>query len=388
MADNRALILFDTATRAEYYDDVHKVLAMPSGSLLIYQYRDIETEGEVVTAAASAAKRKRRKLGSFPTKVLVVYAQWTKFARGDGDQTGIRPPSEMLYQALRFGTLVALWREGEQTAFQFRLDGQPKADSRLLEPLITELAAKSALPYDKWVAFSDAGATLDGLDASDPLVEWQRAVDRLVTPPMQFTGDKFIRFQAPARNRFWTPSALRSRYPKKQGHRSAREHRYVVPERCEFGIHLWTHEPPGTTAGGVGEPVATFEVSVPEGGPLLGPDPSSGDLRRESEITIGFESMSSAKSDRKVGTATIKSPDALPHLPRGITFAFDLKLAAWKRLLGLFLAIVGAASIAVGGLLTDAGKIGVLASIATIAGGVLLSAAGTFLLTGAWSFKT
>ncbi len=338
--------------------------------------------------AALTVDQKRGKLRDFPTKVLVVYAQWSRFTRGDGDQQGIKPSEEMLYQALRFGTLIALWREGERTAFQFRLDDHPQADSRLLEPLIKELTDKSAVPYNKWATFSTLASTLGGLVATDPVVEWQRTVDRLVKPPMQFTGDKFIRFQPPARNRFWTPSVLRSRYPKRQGHKRARAHRYVVPERCQFGIRLWTHEPIGSTAGGVGEPVASFEVTVPDGGPLLGPVPESGKLRRESEISIDFESMSSAKSARKVGTATIKSLDALPHLSGGIAFAFNLRLAAWKRLLGLLLAIVGAASIAAGGLLTEAGKIGLPGSIAMIVGGVLVSAMGGFLLTGVWSFKT
>lgn len=381
LMSERFWVFFDTATRREYYQDVHKVLALPAGTLLEYQYRDRRMEDQVVEAT-------HRGLNELPSRALIAYAQWSHFERGDLDPEGLKPPDEMLYQATRIAELVALWREGERAVFQFRLQDHPRADPELLAPIIDDLAERSSLPYEKWVAFSTARAALAQLASPDQLTDWQKAVDQLVTPPMQFEGDKFLHLAAPRRNRFWTPSELRSRYPKRAGHHNALDHRYVVPERCEFGLRISTHEPIGATGGGLSDAVATYEVEVAGDGPLLGPVSTSGDLRRTADTTILFESKHSAKAVRKVGLITIKSSDALPAIAGGISFEFALKLAAWKRAMGVLLWAVGAASIAIGGILDHAKDIGVGATILMVAGGILVGGAGTFLVTGLWQFKT
>jgi hypothetical protein len=381
MSDRRFWVFFDTATRPEYYEDVHKVLAMPKGALLEYQYRDLRMEDAAVEAT-------HKRLKDLPSRVLVVYAQWSMFKRGDRDPDGTKPPDEMRYQAMRLGRLVALWREGERAVFQFRLEDHPRADSGLLIPIIDDLKARSALPYNKWVGFSTVTEALKNLVPADPVADWQKIVNQLVSPPMQFTDDKFLRFDPPGRNRFWAPSKLRSRYPKRAGHDHALDHRYIVPERCEFGLRISTHEPVGATSGGISETVATYEVEVPSDGPLLGPAPPSGKLRRTSDTTLQFESKHSAKAERKVGSVTISSHDALPAVASGIAFSFALKLAAWKRALGVLLSALGAASIAAGGILTESKGIAVGATILMIVGGILVAAVGGFFYTGRWSFKT
>jgi hypothetical protein len=367
--DKRFWVLFDTATRPEYYHDVHKVLALPEGALIEYQYRDVRMEDEAIAATNKRAKE-------LPRSVLVVYAQWSEFRRGDPDPTGPKPSSEMLYQATRLAKLVALWRDGEHTTFQFRLGQHPHAAPELLTPILQELAQRSALPYTTWVGLSTGTEAVKTLIPADPVIEWQKTVERLATPPMQFGPDRFLRFTPPARNRFWTPSQLRSRYPKRPGHPHARDHRYVVPERCEFGLRIATHEPMGATRGGITEPAATFNVSVPSDGPVFGPDPPSGTLRRNTDATILFESKRSAKAERKVGTVRLSSDDAVPAVQGGIGFSFALKLAAWKRALGVLIFAAGAVSIAIGGIVTNAKEVGTGISILMIAGGILVAALG------------
>lgn len=378
MSDGRFWVFFDTATRPEYYEDVHKVLALPKGALLEYQYRDSRMDDAVVEATGKPLK-------DLPSRALVIYAQWTRFRRGDQDPAGIKPENEMVFQAIRLAKLVALWREGERAVFQFRLEDHPRADPALLVPIIQELAPRSAIPYEKWVAFSTATTALDNLASSDPVADWQKTVDRLVTVPMQFTEDKFLRFEPPRRNRVWARSRLRSRYPRRAGHTHAKDHRYIVPERCEFGLPISTHEPVGATRGGVSEPVATYRVTVAPDGPVVGPEPSSGTLRRTSTTTIPFESKHSAKAERKIGTVTISSSDALPAI--GISFSFALKLAAWKRALGVVLMLLGAVSVAVGGVLTTK-EVPALIAIVVVIVGIVIGGVGGFLYTGRWSFTT
>jgi hypothetical protein len=378
---NQFWVFFDTATRPEYYQDVHKVLALPPGALVEYDYRDARM-GE---AAIAAAKRDFRDV---PKQVLVVYAQWTRFSRGDADPEGIKPVDEMRFQALRRGTLVALWWEGQRAYFQFRLGDHPRAEASLLDPIVEGLTRRSAIPYNQWVALSDAGSALGQLVPEDPIREWQTTVERLSSRPMQFVDDKFLHFDPPGRNRFWAPAHLRSRYRKGRDHRHALEHQYLVPERSEFSLRISNHERAGANPGGVSAPVAHYQVKVTKDGPLMEPSPSSGPFRRAAQVTINLESRHSAKAEAKVGRVIISSEDALPEVSDGIEFIFALRLAAWKRALGVLMLAVAAATVVAAGVLGTENEISALAAILMGIGAVLLGGVGGFLTTGVWSFKT
>lgn len=378
MADERFWVFFDTATRQDYIEDVHKVLGEPEGALIEYQYSDGRMDAEVVAATQAPLK-------AAPRQVLFVYAQWTDYHRGADDPTGPKPPADMRYQAMRFGELVAMWRDGERAVFQFRLGGRPLADPVLLAPIIDALAERSAVPYDRWVAFSSDASSLQSLASPDPVKSWQETVERLLTPPMQFSEDSFIRVGPPRRNRFWTPSALGSRYPAREGHAHALDHVYVVPERCRFTVTVATHAPSGSTRGGDAEDGANYEVAVQKSGPILGPEPNSGHLRRTADTVLRFETRHSAETEQKTGSVTIRSGDASPH---GVGFVFQLRLAAWKRLLGVCMGLVGLVLAFLCATLTNAGKISFGLSLGMGLGALLLIAGGTFLYTGKWDFKT
>jgi hypothetical protein len=382
MEDGKFWVLFDTATRPEYYQDVHKVLALPEGALLEYEYRDIRMEAEAIVAT-------KKKLQEVPRQVLVIYAQSADFIRGHADPTGVKPLESMHFQALRRGTLVALWRDGQYAHFQFQLADHPRADPSLLAPVIGELSQRSAVPYSKWVVISEAGSALKQLVADDQTVEWQETVDRLSTLPMQFNDDKFLRFHPPGRTRWGSRRAdLRSKYPKRPGHPHALDHQYVVPERCQFALRISTHEPSGASAGGVLAPAATYKAEVSPEGPLLEPSPKSGPIRRTAEATINLESRHSAKAEAKIGRLRIISEDALPAVAGGIEFVFALKLAPWKRMLGVFLALLGALGAIACGALTASGEISVLVTILMAAASVCVGGLGGFYITGVWTFKT
>jgi hypothetical protein len=381
LSDGHFWVFFDTATRTDYYKDVHLVTGLPQGSLLEYEYRDVRMDASVIAAT-------ERPLRDLPKRALVLYAQWTKFTRGDSDPTGVKPAGEMLYQSTRVAEVVAMWRVGERVTFQLRLGNQPRADPGLLVPIIDELTARSAIPYKIWVAFSDAVEVMSSLSSSEPAADWQRTVDRLSAPPMQFGGDKFLRVDPPRRTRLRTGSELRSKYLTRVGDDGALDHVYIVPERCSFGLKISTHEPIGASKGGIGgDRIARYDVQVPADGPVLGPVPSSAILRRTADTTISFESRHSSKADRKVGLVTISSDDALPAIAGGISFVFALKLAAWKRVMGAFLGAVGSTSVLAGGILTKTNDVSLGGTLAIVVGALVL-AVGSFLYTGYWSFKT
>jgi hypothetical protein len=67
-------IIFDTSTLREYYQDVHNLIALPSGASIRYEYREKYLSPSALTAAL--------KPQSAPSAVLLVYAQWTNYVQG------------------------------------------------------------------------------------------------------------------------------------------------------------------------------------------------------------------------------------------------------------------------------------------------------------------
>jgi hypothetical protein len=357
--------------------DVHQVLALPEGALLEYQYRDRRVTDDVVAAS-------HEPLDALPRDLLVVYAQWKQFSRGDEDpeRREPRPPAdEMLFQATRRGTLVGLWRTGEHISFQLKLSAHPKADPNLLTPLIDELVSRAAAPYEKWVSFSESRGVLDRLKPEDEALEWQKTVDRLTTPPMQFGADKFVRFDPPRRKKRKKGEELQSKYEARAGNSHALDHWYVVPERCRFDLTLASHERTGTPA----DRSAHYEILLPNDGSLTGPDQPRDTLRRNALTTLPFESGSATK--RRIDrTLAIKIDDALPEPNDPISFHFQIRIARWKLLVGGLLGTIGAISVVLGPLLHSGKDISFLAMIGMLIGGASVAATGGLLATGVWKF--
>ena len=73
---NNFWIIFDTCTRIEYYQDVHNLLCLPSGSILRYNYN--KKYFEEISLAFSTK-------GDYPKDVLLLYGQFTKYEKGSSN---------------------------------------------------------------------------------------------------------------------------------------------------------------------------------------------------------------------------------------------------------------------------------------------------------------
>jgi hypothetical protein len=71
------LIVFDTSTLPEYYDDVHRILALPAGHVVTYDY----SSGNV-SPAAQVALRNFAPGSRF--RVVLAYVQSEGYKKGDG----------------------------------------------------------------------------------------------------------------------------------------------------------------------------------------------------------------------------------------------------------------------------------------------------------------
>src|SRR5213080_3562204 len=90
-------VIFDTCARAEYYRDVHNLMALPKGAVMRYEYRDMYLSERALRLAVNDA--------SAPSKILLVYAQKPGFPKGGGD--AVAPAGELEWVATRFGAMKA-----------------------------------------------------------------------------------------------------------------------------------------------------------------------------------------------------------------------------------------------------------------------------------------
>ena len=369
-------VLFDTATKADYYGDVHAVLGLPSGALMRYDYRDRYIH-ESATPALAAAPR--------PTQVLVVYAQWQAYKRGDDAPEAATADGAMEWQALRFGVLTGVWRKGENNFLQFRLGGYPRADPALLESIIAPLHSEHATPYHRWVALSTDATALGGLRSADDAAEWASIVERLEAPPMQFQGDTFWRVDAPARSRWLSGSRLRSEY-KPTGETPERLHQFVVPERVLFSMDVYSREPRHAT----GNPaaVAKLEVKTTPDGPLHPPLDSTLSLRRNAPVAVRIESRHSFDAKARIGELKLLASGALAQGGRDISLTFHVRLARWKLVIGALLGALAVAGIAACGIAVrnTSSSSGIIALVIVAIASALLGFVAYWLLTG--RFKT
>jgi hypothetical protein len=374
MADRPFWVLFDTATLPDYYADVHKLLALPSGSAIRYDYRDRYLTDETRRVVGE---------GMIGSEVLVIYTQWRQYVRGAETPPDDTPASEIAWQAMRIGKMLATWRIGENNYFQFRVTGYPDADPALLEPIRAELEAQNASPFRRWVALSRQGAALAALSSARPETAWSRIVENLTTAPMQFNGDVFWRLNPPVRSGWLRKGKpLRSRLRAGQTDTPERNHEWIVPERSLFALPITLHSSHEQRPNA--EPSITVETQ--SDGPLHPPSPASRPLRRNATLNIQVESKHTAETKLKVGTLTVASgADA-----DSVSLSFEIRLARWKRALGALLMLVAApgaaAAVVATTLVTDHKH--VTAAVVYLIVIALIGTAGGFLYTGKLAVKT
>ena len=372
-------VIFDIAPKREYYSDVHKLLALPDGALLTYDYRDVHLDAGALAAVGSRTP---------PTQVLLAYAQWESYARGTEAPREQLPFDQMRWQAMRLAEMTGVWKTGENNYFQFRVGAYPRADPRALLPIIEELYARESAPYAKLVATSTEADALRALRSADPGSEWEDIVRHLGTPPMQFQGDTFWRVARPARSKWRRGTPLKDEYRPGPTGTPEQTHRWIVPEQSEFAIAVTMREPV-VRVEETGVP--RIKVNTPDKGPLHAPHPDVIDLRRNATVNLALEAQHSSNSDRRVGSLTLESEHALPHLsPDDLTLTFALRLARWKRLVGALLILAALAGTAVAAIATrittSEANVPVMAAASVAC--VLIGAAGTFLYTGRLPVKT
>src|SRR5882724_8742782 len=162
---SRFWVIFDTCQLAEYYLDVHKLLALPAGSIIRYDYHSQYISDEALAVLNGNPDK--------PSEVLLIYVQHVGYRRGNGPEYQPVAGEEVL----AIGTRLARMRlapdiGGQRYAFDLEVQGYPKlnpdAINRILEPLIQ----KSETPWCKWVSISNMNDEMAKLRSGKDTDNW------------------------------------------------------------------------------------------------------------------------------------------------------------------------------------------------------------------------
>lgn len=190
------IVVFDTCTKPEYYEDVHKVLAAPRGTIVRYDY-----ERRLFTEDAANQIEALEEGGELPT--LLMYGQFKNYSRGDPDRTFMLTWDNGMFVPTRCAKIVnravASHAERHRDNIFFHLELEDFLDPHCdqIEALVTALERRRELPFDrerayKWVADCPAEIDSERLQEGDE-ANWHKVVDQLASPPSQFSGDVFWR---------------------------------------------------------------------------------------------------------------------------------------------------------------------------------------------------
>jgi hypothetical protein len=190
-------IVFDTSTIPEYYDDVHKILALPEDHIVTYDYSTRNISDEAVRALDDlAAKLKANKNES--ARAVIAYIQPEAYKKGDGSIAETPLPPATFQTLTRLSNIVAVRTIKTETSNRYYIDlqlrGYPYDPGRkYANALIEELRKAGDIPMKTWITLrpSYASDALFAARADD--VAFSMVVDNLSHQASQFHQDTFWR---------------------------------------------------------------------------------------------------------------------------------------------------------------------------------------------------
>lgn len=231
--ENITFIIFDTSTRPEYYLDVHNLLAYPSGWILRYEYR----EGYLCPKAIEICKEHTKESCDIP--VLLMYGQGEKYSKSECNVKPDFKKNEMIWAATRFAKIIYIDFENDNYYFYMKLDDYPGEDADALDAIIDSLG--DYVPFNKWVTVGgeDLLQATRKLGSSED--NWKKVVDKIATPPFQFSEDSFWRIVSVTQN------------SKKKSRKKLINHFLLdsiecptidTLENCQIEFHIQSYSPP------------------------------------------------------------------------------------------------------------------------------------------------
>ena len=257
MPDRPLLVVFDTCTHPEYYRDVHRLLALPRGAILRYDYKRYLFSQEAGDLLNEATEQ------DTPIDAILIYGQHRNYAKGDSDNalsmlswnSGVFIPTRSAW-IVNVAITPGAVRDEDKIHFHLEMRGFVDPATRAVEPLIHTLESRNELPFGDretqhtWISLAPTSET-DGTEIdlaslrSDDEAPWSTVVNQLVTAPTQFKDEIFWRVRRVVRE--LSPKDQEIYLIGRDNNRFGSEdnwHRdYRVKDHQSYAIMIETHSP-------------------------------------------------------------------------------------------------------------------------------------------------
>jgi hypothetical protein len=337
-------VIFDTSQLADYYADVHNLIALPSHATIRYDYHRNYLSQDAIQSAEK------------PTiaDALLLYEQKNvPYERTPTDTRPANLDAACIRSATRLAKILNIVSEGDRYYFDIQVTTYPAQTAADLNEIIKGLGdshpwftEKDGFAAGKFVCISHADAAYQRLSLGDQSKNWQSVVNSLTRGAMQFSGDVFWRLNGPYKG---AGRALQA--PKILKHLESGVVRrvdavYTIPRGTTWRFEL-TSDVGRQVAG---RPQYETEVTSSNDTAIRMVGTSHFPLRRYSTRMVQFRAESADKFGR--GSAalfftTLPKQTAWPNGP-AFTLDFNTRENRIRLWLGVLLAIIGTIALIAG----------------------------------------
>lgn len=192
MIDNRNLIVFDTSTLPEYYNDVHCVLSLPAGHVVTYDYSAGNISGDAETLLLNFKDGTR-------VRVVLVYIQAEAYEKGNGSASTNVLVEPTIQTLTRLAWIVAVRSVQNGTRhryyFDLELGGYPNdLKGVIAKDFVAQLRGRNDIPMKTYVAVIDSTEVNALFEQNADEQGFSKVVNALSQQNSQYRRDTFWRF--------------------------------------------------------------------------------------------------------------------------------------------------------------------------------------------------
>jgi hypothetical protein len=187
------LVIFDTSTLPEYYDDVHKILCLPINHVVTYDYSAHHIDQDALTILKELATKGGTR------RALLAYMQSKDYNKGDASSETTPLAEDSFVTLTRLAELIAVREVTSNDKTRYYLDlcllSYPfDRHQSIAKDIVKELRKRESIPMRKFIAVcpdtaSNALFTQNGDDDQF----FSSVVSELSSSPSQFSRDTFWR---------------------------------------------------------------------------------------------------------------------------------------------------------------------------------------------------
>lgn len=188
------LVVFDTSTLPEYYNDVHNIIALPRGHVVSYDYGIKNVSSE----AAGILRQFDSAASALTIRVILAYVQAADYKKGAGSESVDPIPEPTFATLTRLAKVLSVREIKNDNGVRFYIDlqllGYPfDKDRSVAKSIVSKLRVVGDVPMKTYIAVCPDSApdALFSQTADDQA--FSQVVDALTSGPSQFSSDTFWR---------------------------------------------------------------------------------------------------------------------------------------------------------------------------------------------------